>query len=271
MPSTDTLQYGYRPSLALGALAVALFFLASGGHGFLLFKKRTWYFTPFLVGTVMEVIGNIMRILSSKVDPYRVTFFVVQYFFIVVAPVFFSAAIYTIITVMIDRVGREYAPAPPKLILGVFITSDVVATIIQITGASLVGVAYSNQKDPSMPNNVLLAGLAFQVFDFALFCICLVLFLWKSRNALHPPGWKAFSAAVCLATAMVYIRTCVRLAETAQGLQHYLSTHEVIYGCLEFAPIVIAVYLFMYWHPGRWLGAGTKMVKQEDSASGVAA
>ena len=35
----------------------------------------------------MEVIGYIARTLSSKNDPYSIPFFVVQYFFIVVAPV----------------------------------------------------------------------------------------------------------------------------------------------------------------------------------------
>jgi hypothetical protein len=49
------------------------------------------------------------------------------------------------------------------------------------------------------------------------------------------------------------LRTCFRLAETAEGLLATLSTHEVYFGCLEFAPIVIAVYLLVYWHPGRWL------------------
>jgi hypothetical protein len=202
----------------------------------------------------MEVVGYVFRCFSSQQDPYSVPFFVVQYFFIVVAPVFFSAAIYTIITIMVNRVGREYAPLPPKVILWIFITCDVIATVIQITGSALIGVAYSNRRDPNTPNHILLAGLAFQVFSFAVFVVCLSVFLRKSRKVTSP-AFKVFSSAVCVATLMVYLRTCLRLAETAEGLQQYLSTHEVIFGCLEFAPIVIAVYTFLYWHPGRWLGS----------------
>ena len=206
----------------------------------------------------MEVVGYILRCLSSQKDPYSVSYFVVQYFFIVVAPVFFSAAIYTLITVMINRVGREYAPLAPKAILWLFITSDVVATVIQIVGSALIGTAYSNHKDPNTPNHILLAGLAFQVVSFAVFVICLTVFQWKSRHVTSP-AFKQFSLALWIATMMVYLRTVFRLAETAQGLQHYLSTHEVFFGCLEFAPVVVAVYIFLYWHPGRWLGsqAGT--------------
>ena len=54
-----------------------------------------------------------------------------------------------------------------------------------------------------------------------------------------------------MATALVYLRTCFRLAETAEGVFGNLSTHEVYFGCLEFAPVVIAVGLFNAWHPGR--------------------
>ena len=231
----------------------------------------------------MEIVGYIARTLSSKHDPYLVIFFVIQYFFIVVAPVctssrypldmadvprvMFSAAIYTIITVMINHVGREYAPLPPKTLLWVFITCDVVATIIQVAGAALVGVAYSNNKDPTTPNHILLAGLAFQVFSFAVFIFCLVLFLRRCRKVTSP-AFKQFAAAVFVATLAVYLRTCFRLAETAEGLEKFLSTHEVFFGCLEFLPIVIAVYIFLYWHPGRWLGSKSRRGKSfelEDS------
>jgi len=201
----------------------------------------------------MEIIGYLFRILASKKNPYAVSYFVAQYFCIVVAPVFFSAAIYTIISVMINIVGRKYAPIPPKVLLWIFIVCDVVATAVQITGAALVGRAYSDQKDPTTANNILFAGLAFQVFSFAVFILCFVSFTYKARRALDRE-LNIFSIAVLVASLAVYLRTIFRLAETAEGLLEYLSTHEVFFGCLEFLPIVVAVYLLIYWHPGRWLG-----------------
>jgi hypothetical protein len=242
----------YTPSLAVGVLGVILFLIALVAHLYLLLRHRTWYFSTVLVGTLMEVVGYIFRILSSQQDPYSVPWFVVQYFFIVVAPVFFSAAIYAVVSVLINTYGRQYSPIPPKVVLGIFITCDVVATIVQIAGAALIGVAYSNRKNPTTPNNILLAGLAFQVFSFAVFLTVLSWTLWKARNSTVKVS-HYFLAALIVATLAVYLRTCFRLAETAEGLQQFLSTHEVFFGCLEFAPIVVAVYLFTYWHPGRWL------------------
>ena len=64
-------------------------------------------------------------------------------------------------------------------------------------------------------------------------------------------GMRPFVGALVLATLLVYLRTCFRLAETAQGLFGYLSSHEGFFGGLEFAPIVLAVGLFNVWHPGR--------------------
>lgn len=202
----------------------------------------------------MEIIGYVFRILASKINPYAVSYFVAQYFCIVVAPVFYSAAIYTIISVMINHIGRQYAPLSPKLILWIFIVCDVIATVIQITGAALIGSAYSNGDDPNTPNNILLAGLAFQLFSFAVFIILFAIFLVRTKKVTSPQ-FKIFAAAVFVASLAVYLRTTIRLAETAEGLLEFLSTHEVIFGCLEFLPIVIAVYIFIYWHPGRWMGS----------------
>lgn len=250
--SAEHVPNSYRPALALGILGAVLFGIAFFAHSYRLLQYRTWYFSPVMLGTAMEVVGYAFRLLSSRVNPYSVIYFVVQYFFIVVAPVFFSAAIYTILTILINRTKREYAPLPPKVVLWVFITCDIIATIIQVAGAALIGVAESNSRDPTTANNILLAGLAFQVFSFFLFCVCLGVCLYRARKVVVS-SLKAFTAALCAATILVYVRTCFRLSETAAGLRSSLATREVYFGCLEFAPMVIAVFLLAAWHPGRWL------------------
>jgi hypothetical protein len=164
----------------------------------------------------------------------------------------FSAAIYTTVLKMIQVYGASHAPLPPKLILWVFVACDVIATIVQVAGAALVGVAYSDQKDPTTYNHILLAGLAFQVASFAVYLLILTATLYKARTSPKSID-RAFILALLVATLAVYLRTCFRLAETAEGLMENLSTHEVYFGCLEFAPIVIAVFLLAWWHPRRCL------------------
>ncbi len=242
----------YVPSLALGVCAIITFALALFAHSYRLFQYRTWYFLPVALGTAMELVGYAFRLLSSQVNPYSVPNFVVQYFFIVIAPVFFSAAIYTILSVFLNRTKPEYAPLSPKLILWIFITCDIIATITQVTGAGLIGSAASDGEDTTTPNNILLAGLAFQVFAFFIFCVCLGITLYRARKVVMS-SLKAFTGALCAATLLVYLRTCFRLAETAEGLNGELATREVYFGTLEYTPIIIAVTILAIWHPGQWL------------------
>lgn len=68
----------YTPSLAVGVLGVILFAIGLVAHLYLLLRHRTWYFSTVLVGTVMEIVGYVFRILSSQQNPYSVPWFVVQ-------------------------------------------------------------------------------------------------------------------------------------------------------------------------------------------------
>ncbi len=178
-----------------------------------------------------------------------------NYFFIVTAPVFLAAGIYTVLSALISRVGRTHSVLPPRAILGFFVTSDVIATILQVAGAALIGKRESDRKDPTAANNILLGGLAYQVFSMGVFVLLSGSFLVRARHGIRRGGWTRFSVAFAVSTILVFLRTAVRLAETAQGLFGELQTHEVYFACLEFAPIALAVLLFACWFPGRCLGS----------------
>jgi hypothetical protein len=246
--------YGYTPSFALAVLGAVLFALLFLVHLAQAIRHRTWYFITFSIGLAFEIVGYIARNLSAKSNPYNLIFFIIQYFFIVTAPVFLAAGVYTILSALINRLGREYSVLRPKVILWVFVTSDVIATITQIAGAALIGVKQSNKEDPTTANNILLAGLAYQVLSIGVFIVLTAIFLWRARKAIRVNGLGAFVTAFMAATLLIYLRTVFRLAETAEGLGGDLSTKEVYFGTLEFAPVVLAVILFAIWHPGRCVG-----------------
>lgn len=211
--------------------------------------------------TLFEIVGYVFRLKSSPPpvgNPYKVINFIIQYFFIVVAPVFLSGAIYTTLTSLIDALGESLSPfgLKKKLILFFFITSDVIATITQVVGAALIGAAESDDKSPDRGNNILLAGLVYQVFTFLLFLFLLLVFLSKARKVATGTGaggLMQFSGAIVVSSLFVYLRTIFRLAETAEGVGGYASTHEAFFGALEFAPIVLAILILGWWHPGKWL------------------
>jgi hypothetical protein len=251
----------YTPNFALCILAIVLFALALLCHTLQLIKHRTWYFLPVALAGAMEVIGYIFRSFSSRKDPYSIIYFVVQYFFIIVAPVFISASIYVCLSKVIQWAVVEGFHLGPfqgrqKIILWVFVTFDVVTTIAQIVGAALIGSAESSSRSPKVPNHIVLGGLAVQTFAFTVFLVLfgiLIATLWREKD-LRPRlrSIGQFIVALEVASILVYLRTNFRLAETSQGVFGYLSRHEAFFGSLEFAPIVCAIVILAVWHPGRY-------------------
>ncbi|KAI9723903.1 MAG: hypothetical protein M1828_004022 [Chrysothrix sp. TS-e1954] len=254
--------YGYTPSLAICIVAMITFFLAGLLHYVFLIRHRTWSFSPLVVGCVMEILGYVFRALSSQKDPYSVTYSVAQYFLIVVAPVFISASIYVCLSQLLAYVrsatgyARNWLSRKPILFL--FISIDAVTTILQVTGAGLVGHSESNGGDPTIGNNILTAGLAVQTAAFTCFISLLVAFRISvgrdpqiDQRLIQKKDW--FTLAVFVASLGIYLRTIFRLAESAQGFFNNINTNETLFGVLEFAPVSIAVIILALFHPGRWL------------------
>ncbi|OHF01791.1 RTA1 like protein [Colletotrichum orchidophilum] len=250
---TPVIIYGYTPSFVLTVLADALFLLLLLVHTWQVIRYRSWYFVTFPIGLLFEIVGYVARSLSAKANPYNLIYFILNYFFIVTAPVFLSAGIYTILSALIHRLGRQFSPLPPKVVLWFFITSDAIATITQISGAALIGVKQSRREDPTTANNILLGGLAYQVFSIGCFVITTSIFLFRAKASIREHRHTTFVAVFSAATLLIYLRTCFRLAETAEGLGGYLYSNEVFFGVLEFAPVVLAVILLSIWHPGRYV------------------
>jgi RTA1 like protein len=209
----------------------------------------------------MEIVGYICRSLSAKKDPYNTTYFVLAYFFIVIAPVFITASVYVCLNKLIGwatSAGHKNGTINrlrPRAILWGFVACDVVSTVIQVAGAASIGKAESDRKDPTTSNDVLLAGLAFQCFAFLNFFIILGLFVLSlaGRQGNGLVGMRRFIVSLIIASLLVFLRLLFRLAETAQGVFGYLMEHEAFFGALEFAPVVVAVLMLAIWHPGRWL------------------
>ena len=131
---------------------------------------------------------------------------------------------------------------------------------MQIAGAALFGSSESSNRNPKTGDGVLLAGLAIRTTFFTIFLLVLLLFrisLGKDLGARDDVRSKdMFMLAVAGASLLVYLRTVKRLAETAEGLFCYVLTHEKFFGTLEFAPVVLVVWILAIWHPERWLEQG---------------
>lgn len=275
---TLPLVCSYTPSFVLCILAIVFFAISFAVHLLQLGLYKVWFFVPLTLACFLETVGYIFRSLSSKNDPYHVIWFVVQYFMIVVAPVFISASIYVTLNRLIAWAksvgyGLHQWWLAPRIILWGFVAIDVLTTIMQIAGAALVGSSESNMNDPTTGNNILLAGLAIQSLSFTVFLAVLTLFrLALAQASAGKSAVRAkdqFISAVALASVLIYLRTVFRLAETGQGLFGSISTNETFFGTLEFAPVVLAIWILAIWHPGRWLPRLKEEYPVDDSTERV--
>ncbi|KAK8869655.1 hypothetical protein IAR55_000223 [Kwoniella newhampshirensis] len=264
--------YGYVPSLALGLVGIITFMLVLCVHTFWLVRKkktRTFHILV-LIGALMEVGGYAARLASHK-RPFVVGSFIAQYFLIVVAPVLFTAAIYLSLTLAVNNLpgaGRLLVISPRK-VLAFFVTADVLTTILQIIGAALIGSSESARVSgkhsfiaPEQANNILLAGLAIQCFSFLCFLAILTIAIARSirqRTTLQMGNEDLYGDLknllwlILVTSILILLRTIFRLAETAQGFFGYASTHESLFGTLEYLPVILALTIWAVAPPGRFL------------------
>ena len=67
-------------------------------------------------------------------------------------------------------------------------------------------------------------------------------------------AFKLFVFAIAVSDAMIILRAVYRVIELAQGWRGYLITHEVYFYCLDTAPMIICMGIWVLGHPGITLG-----------------
>lgn len=181
----EATTYGYYPNLG-GNIFFTVYFGLLGvcqlGLGIYL---RTWTFIAVLgIGTFMEAAGYVGRILMHD-NPWSISGFRLQIFCLILAPTFIAAGIYLTLKHIIIHIGPQYSRMNPKLFTWIFIGSDVGSIVLQAVGGGVANAAGADQVMVEMGNNIIIAGIAFQV---ATMCVCGVLaldFFIASRKYLR--------------------------------------------------------------------------------------
>jgi hypothetical protein len=148
--------YRYYPSNVAAIIFVVAFSATTFLHTFQLFRKKTWYFIPLIIGGFcmspshpihtlhrqrkvltnleVEIIGFIGRILSHN-DLWALGPFIMQSLLILIAPALFAASIYIIlgrIILLVD--GERYSLVRRKWLTKMFVAGDVLSFLLQGAG-----------------------------------------------------------------------------------------------------------------------------------------
>ncbi|KUI60923.1 hypothetical protein VP1G_08112 [Cytospora mali] len=205
-----------------------------------------------------EVIGWASRIYAAKC-PYNSNAFLAQEVTLIIAPVFFSAALYVLLGILIIDLGRASSILSAKWYTIVFCTCDLVSLVVQAVGGAMASMANTNAQQ-TKGTHIMVAGIAFQLGTMTLFGLLVGDFIRRissRRLGLRSSitrVLKLLLLALLVSFVMIYIRSIYRTIELAQGWSGYLITHQGYFIGLDATIMVIAVAVFMPIDPAVLLG-----------------
>ncbi|EEQ87219.2 parasitic phase-specific protein PSP-1 [Blastomyces dermatitidis ER-3] len=266
--------FKYRPSLPANAAFLSLFGLSGLIHLLQLLVLRSNYAfsIPILLGCIGEIIGYVGRLILYN-NPFSIDGFLIQICALTISPAFFTAAIYFCIADIVRLFGCEgTSRLKPKQYAWIFIPCDIISLVLQGLGGGVASVATRRHEDGTTGVNIMIAGLAFQVFSLLIFILLLAEFfvrvyrrgyLWREVNGYEIKAGSGadgigrtvlgrlyiFFSTFSLAILCIFIRCAYRVAELSHGFGGKLIREEAQFIGLEGVMIVVAVFALNLGHP----------------------
>jgi len=170
--------------------------------------------------------------------------------------------------------GAKFSRIPPKWYTRIFISTDIISIVLQITGAALA----SGASTGTLGNDIMMVGLASQVVTLAVFGLMSLDVLFRIRkfrgefnentNILrNSRRYKGLLVALTVAYITISIRCIYRIAEMAGGWENPIMQNETAFIVLDGVMCVIAVFSLNIFHPGFLFQQSYAIVKMESSAS----
>ncbi|KAF2858952.1 RTA1-domain-containing protein [Piedraia hortae CBS 480.64] len=250
--------YGYRPNLGGNAFFLAIFAICTVVQIVLALKYRARrsFSVVMAIGTAGEAIGYAGRVMMHS-NPWSGPGFKTQIVCLIFCPTFLAAAIYLTLKHLVIHFGAIKSRLKPQLYTWIFVSCDIVSILTQSAGGGVAASAEDNPKTVELGDNLMIAGLAFQVFTMFV-CMCLAAeFGYKVyRQPVGVEKSRELSGkfnyyAICCSVAFVaiFIRCVYRLPEMAGGWGNSLMRNETAFMVLDGMMIAIAIILLTIAHP----------------------
>ncbi|RVD87884.1 uncharacterized protein DFL_002087 [Arthrobotrys flagrans] len=270
--------FGYRPSLPMNAIFLAIFTIACTAHVFLAVRYKTQGFGICMsIACFLEMSGYAGRILAYT-NPWSLPAFFIQINGVGLAPTFFAAGIYLCLTRIVIAYGAGISRVQPKVYTYFFVICDIVSLVIQAPGGAISSVSASQGKPPILGAYIGLSGICFQVLalsiwlglgvEFAFRCKKVGIGAWDPKYDMLRTSWrfKAFLVALGIATAALYVRSVYRIAELSGGYTGHLAKDELAFCILEAVMIAVLSLVTAAFHPGYGFGEDYALITEQKSS-----
>jgi hypothetical protein len=239
----DTI-YGYYPNLTVNAFFAAFFGLFMLINLFLGIRYRSWTFLIAIAGgCILESVGYVGRVLLND-NPFSSAGFNMQITCLTLAPALIAAGIYLTLKHIVIRFGEDHSYLKARYYTWLFIACDLLSLTLQGAGGGLAATSNDNPSQQLLGNNLMMAGIAFQVVTLVVFAVMAALYYFRlSRSATHlsaaaesvknSTGFKLFIGGFLVAFVTILIRCAYRIAEMAGGWRNPIMQNEMEFIVLD--------------------------------------
>ncbi|KAL3469514.1 RTA1 like protein-domain-containing protein [Aspergillus californicus] len=247
--------YDYDPSMAGAVLFILLFIGTTGYHILQMFRSRTWFFVPFVIGGIFEIIGYIGRAISSNQSPdWTLGPYLVQTLFLLLAPALLAASIYMFLgRIILVLQAESHALLKKKWLTKIFVTGDVLSFLLQGAGGGIQ--SSGSLESMKTGEHIIVGGLVIQILFFAFFIVTATHFNWKLKKYPIPRScspdipWRKHLRVLYLTSFLIMIRSMFRLIEYIQGNNGYLLHHEMYLYIFDSLLMFLTMVVLNVVHP----------------------
>ncbi|KAK8096561.1 uncharacterized protein PG998_004778 [Apiospora kogelbergensis] len=274
-PQTCCLKMGYMdylPTLPGNIVYAALFAAILFPNFFWTIRSRTWSFGVWMtLGLLGEIVGYIGRVMLHN-NIFSFNGFLIYLVPLTIAPAFITASMYLCLARIIHVLdpALRFTRLKPMTYTWTFVTFDFIALVLQGAGGGITATGRSDKKTIDLGVNIMIAGLAFQVFSLVAFSILCLDFAWRLRKGQREwrrasvdtvaedrfralRGTVAFKGLVCAlaaAVVLIIVRSVYRLIELQDGFSGELANNELIFMIIEGPMVILACAALVAFHPG---------------------
>jgi hypothetical protein len=155
-----------------------------------------------------------------------------------------------------------------------FIPCDLLSLLLQAAGGGIASTQTHQNKSPVTGDNIMVAGLAFQVFTLLIFmalCADFALNTLRRHKTLGSSAFdqnplfiqlrskwqfKAFLSALTLATICIFWRSVYRVAELSEGWTGHLIKQQWLFVGFEGVMVIVACFSLNLFHPALMFKEG---------------
>lgn len=249
------------PKMAPAIFAMVMYLLAGIAVLVVTIRARSWFMLTITVTAVLEFAGYAARVhmlQNPSMGPY-----VTSQGLLIISPVLLSIVNYIAVGRILRLVDTSKGWLKPAWVGWTFTASDIFCLILQGSGGGMSASMDESQRN--LGKNLLLVGLAIQMFFFTIFLgITIYIHRCKAynlrRNSLFRPVFIGLYSTI----GLMYVRNLFRFIEFTQGYLGYLATNEVYFYIFDFTLIFSCFILYYIYHMGYYLKRAAQLGPSHD-------